>query len=99
MSVVKKVQEWMRARQQLPTYQFPITVRCDTCGEMITANIDLRNDLSIQYGENARTDYYITRKSLVGGGQCFQRVEIELTFDRSRKLIEQKILGGEFLNE
>ena len=99
MRLVKKVQDWMRTWQQMPTYQYPITVRCDRCGETITANIDLRNDLSIQYGESARADYYITRKSIVGGGQCFQRVEIELTFDRSRKLIKKTIQGGEFLNE
>ena len=98
MSLLKKVQEWMKKREG-PAYQYPITVRCDKCGETITANIDLRNDLSIQYGDDAQADLYFTRKSLVGGSQCFQRVEIELTFNRSRKLIKQSILGGEFLTE
>ena len=34
---------------------------------------------------------------LVGGTGCFQRIEVELTFDKYRKLLDRQISGGEFI--
>ena len=82
-----------------PDYHHMVYVRCSQCGEIISARVDLRNDLSIQYGHDGETDHYYTRKSLVGSSLCFKRVEIELTFDADRKLIGREIAGGEFLSE
>jgi hypothetical protein len=36
---------------------------------------------------------------LIGEGHCFQRVEVELTFDGTRRLIHREISGGQFVNE
>jgi hypothetical protein len=82
-----------------PDYQYMIYIRCARCGELINARVDLRNDLSVQFGNKGEADHYFTRKSLVGSSQCFERVEIELTFDANRKLIGRNIIGGEFLSE
>jgi hypothetical protein len=72
-----------------------IHVRCSRCGEVITARVDLMNDLSLDYS----TGRYWTRKVLIGQGEarCFQPIEVTLTFDKNKQLIERTISGGEFL--
>lgn len=82
-----------------------IYVRCGRCGEAISTRVDLHNDLSIRYTpalekgvEEVETTYFC-RKTLVGQQRCFQRIEVELTFDRNRQLLERQIDGGEFISE
>jgi len=74
-------------------------VRCDRCGETLTARINLRNDLSLRYGEGREPDTYFCRKGIVGSGLCFQKIEIELTYDKDRNLLDKKINGGTFINK
>jgi DNA-directed RNA polymerase subunit N (RpoN/RPB10) len=73
-----------------------ITVRCNRCGEIIQARLNLYNDLSIQYDDTGAATYFC-RKMLMGKGHCFQRVEVELTFDANRKLLNKEITGGQFV--
>jgi hypothetical protein len=35
----------------------------------------------------------------MGEGRCFQRVEVQLTFDQNRNLIDRQISGGDFITE
>jgi hypothetical protein len=73
-----------------------VYVRCRRCGEQLSSRIDLYNDLSVEYnGESDLT--YLCRKTLVGGTGCFQRIEVELSFDKNRKMVDQQISGGEFI--
>ena len=74
-----------------------IRVRCQRCGEVIAAPIDLRNDLSADYDEATGVTRYICRKVLLGKQRCFQPVEVTLTFDVNRKLLEREISGGSFV--
>ena len=78
-----------------PNRDFWIHVRCNRCGEVITTRIDLMNDLSIDY----ETGRYWTRKVLIGQGEarCFQPIEVTLTFDKRKQLVDRTIRGGEFL--
>lgn len=75
---------------------YPIQVRCQRCGEILSAQINLRNDLSRDYERNV----YFVRKLIIGSGanRCFQRVEVELTFDQERRLIDRQISGGTFVD-
>ncbi len=67
-------------------------VRCRRCGEVIKTRLDLRNNLS------ARDDGgFIARKTLVGNQLCFERIEVALTFDQNRQLIDREIVRGEFI--
>jgi hypothetical protein len=79
------------------TYHYDVYVRCTKCGEVLNAHIDLRNDLSIQYGEKGRSDYYFTRKTVMGSKGCYAPIEIEMRFDRKREPLDQRIQGGEFI--
>ena len=72
-------------------------VRCDRCGEVIHGQINLNNDLSVQYDGDLQT--YFCRKGLVGSGEtrCFQQVTVEYTFDAQRTVIERRVEGGRFV--
>jgi hypothetical protein len=75
---------------------YPIEVICKRCGEKITGSINLSNDLSIVYGSSENDYSYFCRKVFIGESRCFQQVEVELTFDKHRQIIERKIKGGKF---
>lgn len=96
MSILQKLFALFKAPIQ--DYSYWITVRCKRCGEIIRTRIDLRNDLSINYDDERGTTYYC-RKVLIGEKYCFEKIEVELIFDANRKLIDQKIIGGEFIDE
>jgi hypothetical protein len=80
-------------------YAYWLHVQCDRCAEKIRTRIDLRNDPSIRYGETDRDTIYFCRKAIMGSGRCFQQIEVELTFDARRRLIDQQIQGGKFIDE
>jgi hypothetical protein len=75
-----------------------ITVKCNRCGETIRTRVNLMNDLSAQF-EAGDQPVYFCRKTLMGEGRCFQRVEVELTFDQNRHLVNREISGGQFIDE
>ena len=77
----------------------PVHVRCARCGEVITARVDLHNDLSARYDDRGRVIGYFVRKVVIGSGQnrCFQAIEVELTFDARRNVVDRSIHGGEFV--
>ena len=72
---------------------YTFNARCHRCGEIIEGRVDLNNDLS----QNNEGNGFYSRKLLMGGNLCFQQIEVELTFDSSRQLIEKNISGGEFV--
>jgi hypothetical protein len=76
-----------------------VAVKCKRCGEVTRARIDLRNDLSIEYDEAGGLPTYFCRKVLMGeAGRCFQRMEVELTFDANRNVVNREVSGGQFID-
>lgn len=76
-----------------------LVVRCNRCKEVIHGQINLHNDLSVQYDRDTTT--YFCRKALMGTGEnrCFQQVVVEYTFDANRNVIERQIQGGQFVDQ
>lgn len=74
-----------------------ITVQCARCGEIIQTHVDLENDLSAEYGERESETIYFCRKMLIGKKNCYAPIEVELTFDNRRQIIERSIKGGNFV--
>ena len=70
-----------------------VYVRCNRCGEAIKTRIDLRNDLSLQDDGN-----YIVRKVLMGSGHCFERIDVALTFNSRRQVVDRSIQRGAFIS-
>jgi hypothetical protein len=78
------------ARPVLPLY-----VACARCGEVIVAEINLHNDLSLDDDETGEAGTnYICRKVLTGRQRCFQPIEVVLRFDTQRRLVECQVTGG-----
>ena len=75
---------------------YMFAVKCSRCGEVLPGRVDLANDLSVEYdGDSA---VYFARKVLMGsGGQCFQRIEVELKFGADHRLLDRQVHGGQFV--
>lgn len=75
---------------------FPIYVFSNQCREPIMAEIDLVNSLS---RDEENDDKYYTRKVLQGSGKnrCFTQVEVEIWFDRGKKVSHYEVSGGRWL--
>ena len=98
MGFLNKLANLFRSPRPASRY-FPIEVRCKRCGEAIHGQVDLYNDLSMEWDEDGSNPRYICRKVFMGQGICFQQVEVLLTFDTERKLKERQISGGTFADE
>ena len=72
--------------------EYWVYVKCRRCGEAIKTRIDLQSSLSAEDDGG-----YVARKTLVGNKLCFERIEVTLYFDGSRKLVNQDIAMGEFI--
>lgn len=78
---------------------YPVRVKCNRCGEILTAHVNMANDLSVEYGSSGSPQSYSCRKIIQGSGRCFQTVEVILQFDSHRTLKEKEIHGGTFVEE
>ena len=97
MGLLKKIARLFTMPSPGASSTLIVTVRCNKCGETIQGRINLNNDLSVEYGEVENETRYICRKVLIGEGRCYQPLEINLTFDQNRKIIDRKIKGGTFI--
>ena len=98
MSIFKKFSDLFSPSGGADANAYWLTVKCARCGEIIRARVNLNNDLSLDHEQGGRAVYFC-RKMLVGEGRCFQRVEVELTFDQDRRLRDRQISGGQFVDE
>lgn len=97
MDILKSIANFFTPQPRSTGSTAWVSVQCPRCGEIIRCRINLYNDLSIQYGADEKDITYFCRKIVVGEQQCFQKIELELTFDKNRKLSEQKVMGGKFV--
>ena len=88
------------AAQRPSRYVMPLRAQCLRCGEIVTGEINLANDLSAEFGDDGGGAItYVCRKVLIGTQRCFQKIEVSLTFNKARKLIDQHVTGGKLLLE
>ncbi len=76
-----------------------VSVKCNRCGEILQARINLLNEPSIQYEEGSKPTYYVRKVVMSNAGHCFQQIELEYTFDSDRNVLQRKIQGGTFVDE
>ena len=74
-------------------HYYTFNVKCRRCGEIIEGRVDLDNDLSLHDEGNG----YIVRKGLMGGGRCFQQIEVEVKFSSTKAVIEENVQGGKIV--
>jgi hypothetical protein len=97
MSFLKKITQLFSFPSSSGVNTLMVHVRCGKCGEIIQSRINLNNDLSIEYGETEKDTRYFCRKVLIGEGRCYQPIEVSLTFDQNRSIIDRKIKGGAYV--
>ncbi len=98
MSFLKRFSRSPAGGKREDPYALWVYVRCKRCGEAIGTRVSLRSDLSIRYDESGRARGYDVRKVLIGGKRrCYEPVEVRLTFDVDRRIMEREISGGEFI--
>ncbi len=98
MGFFKKISQAFSGARQSDPEVYMIYVRCAHCGETLKSRVNLMNDLSLRYGEGNEGNSYYCRKILSGASRCFRKIEVNLTFDVNRKLIDRQISGGEFIS-
>ena len=96
MGLIEKISNYFSSAHSADKAGYWVYVRCNRCGETLRARVNLYNDLSVDY-QGRKDQIYHCSKTLVGRQGCFQRIEIKLSFDRNRKLIERDISGGIFI--
>lgn len=99
MSFLKKLSKLFTDSNTGSDAAYWIYARCSRCGEKIRSRVDIANDLSIRYGDRDSDTTYFTRKVLIGEQRCYQSIEVELTFNQGKKIIDRRIKGGEFISE
>lgn len=97
MSFFKKLGGFFSAKPAEDQVSYYLKVKCNRCGEEIQARINLYNDLSIEYDDSGITSGYICRKVIVGSQRCYQPIDVSLTFDSRRRLVDKRITGGQFI--
>jgi hypothetical protein len=97
MGFLQKLGGFFSAKPAEDQVSYYLKVKCNRCGEEIQVRINLYNDLSIEYDESGNTSGYICRKVIVGSQRCYQPIDISLTFDSKRKLVDKQITGGLFV--
>ena len=99
MSVFKRFTRLFTPQPAQEEWVYWIYVKCNRCGEKTRARVNLSNDLSIEYGASDADTTYFCRKTLIGEKSCYQPIEVELTFDSRHKVVDRKIVGGQFIEE
>jgi hypothetical protein len=98
MGLLDRIAKYLSSSGSEDENAYWVYVRCNRCGEQLISRVNLYNDLSVEYeGKNDQT--YYCRKTIVGRKGCFQRIEVEMMFDKNRKMIDREISGGEFIKE
>lgn len=98
MSFFQRLAKLLAPQGAAPTRKVQtITVQCNRCGEVISAALDLRNDMSAEYNENTGATTFVSRKVLMGRQRCFQQMEVTLFFDSKHRMTSKEVVGGKFV--
>ncbi len=74
---------------------FFLNARCTACGEVFNLFINKSTDL-LQNFEDQGTAGYSLKKEIIGGG-CQNRIIVNMEFDRSKKVVSEKIEHVSFI--
>ena len=98
MSFLQRLGRLLVPQAAAPTRSLQtIMVQCNRCGEVISAALDLRNDMSAEYDESTGATTFVSRKVLMGRQRCFQQIEVTLFFDSKHHLTSKEVAGGKFV--
>jgi hypothetical protein len=76
---------------------YHLYVRCNRCSRIVHVRIDLRNDLTADYGDTDAEGYTLVKE--VMDDRCFRLMRAELQFDTKRRETSRQVEGGTFVTE
>lgn len=76
-----------------------LRIRCNRCGEIVSAEVNLNSDLSLEYNENGSMVGYYCRKVVMGKARCFQQIEVVMRYSPKKQLLDQEVIGGVVLEK
>lgn len=97
MSFFQKLSDLFRggrpAERMLPIYAYS-----RRCREPVAGTVDLFNELS--QPDDEEYAYYV-RKVLhtSGRNRCFDEIEVQIWFDKNKRIAHQEVQGGRWLTE
>jgi hypothetical protein len=97
MGFLKKLRSLLSSSGNDRNYWF--YVKCDHCQEVLKGRIDMVSQLSVKYSDQSKKNSFYCRKVIIGSSRCYKPIEVEFTFDASKKIVEKQITGGEFVTE
>jgi hypothetical protein len=82
-------------------HAFYYFVRCDKCGEVIRVRLDRRSSFEQQFSESGGDDVvgFRVRKEVMGSGNCFKMMSLEIGFDRGYHEAKKTVRGGTFVTK
>ena len=97
MSFWSRIAGFITGNQTFSNRGKNIYVLSNRCKEPIAGQVDLMNELSRTEDEKS----FYSRKVLhtSGDSRCFDQVEVELWFDRSKRIDRYEVTGGRWLEE
>ncbi len=72
-------------------------VKCKNCGTPVHVRVDLRNDLSADYGDTDAEGYTLNKEIM--DDRCFRIMRAEIQFDARKNEISRQVEGGTFISE
>lgn len=86
-----------RRPRQAPQTAIWLYVACGRCGEALRVRADRRYDVVNTMLEPGETGPAYTLHKDIVGAQCFQRISVEVEFDRRLQVSAQQVSGGRWL--
>lgn len=100
MGLFDKIKEKMkRAAEKRREADFiTFRVKCDKCGEEVTAKVNRRTDLQNLYLDPGEKGAAFNLKKELLGKKCPNLIHIDVDFDRNYNIIAKEASGGEFID-
>src|SRR3712207_1140808 len=74
-----------------------LSVKCNRCGSPVHVRVDMNNDLSADYGDDADEGYTLAKEIM--DDRCFRIMRAEIQFDERKREVSRQVEGGTFISE
>jgi hypothetical protein len=96
MNLLKRLTDLFTGKSTPNQRYLTVYVLSQRCNEPLAGQVDLLNELS-QTDEGDHPLYARKVLSTSGRNRCFGQVEIELWFDRNKRVAQHEVQGGRWL--
>ncbi|MFZ2657944.1 MAG: hypothetical protein WAX69_23635 [Victivallales bacterium] len=92
-NILKKIADFLGGPSGPRSGFIEYRIKCGKCGEIVTIKVFPDRDLNPTYEDDGPA--YVLKKEVMDS-KCFRMIQIEISFDASRREIGREITGGTF---